>query len=112
MLAHAQGGLLNASQLGGSLGVSYHSVQRYLDVLEQTFLVRRLPPYHRNIGKRLARSPRVYLRDTGLLHRLLHIDSLEALESHPSRGASWETFVIEALIRRESIASPHTQFFF
>jgi len=112
MLAHAQGGLLNASQLGGSLGVSYHTVQRYLDVLEQTFLLRRLPPYHRNIGKRLTRSPKVYLRDTGLLHHLLHIDSLEALESHPSRGASWETFVIEELIRRESIASPHTQFFF
>jgi predicted AAA+ superfamily ATPase len=112
MLAHSQGGLLNASQLGNSLGVSYHTVQRYLDILEQSFLVRRLPPYFRNIGKRLTKAPKVYLRDTGLLHHLLNIESPEELENHPIRGASWETFVIEDLIRRERLQRPHSQFYF
>jgi len=79
MLAHLHGGLLNASQLGSSLGVSHHAVQRYLDVLEQVFLIRRLAPYFRNVGKRLTRSPRVYLRDTGLLHHLLNISNAEEL---------------------------------
>src|SRR5438094_10235178 len=83
MLAHAQGGLLNASALGQSLGVSYHTVQRYLDVLEQTFLVRRLPPYHRNVRKRLVKAPKVYLRDTGLLHHLLNLPSADDVASHP-----------------------------
>ena len=112
MLAHSQGGLLNASGLGSSLGVSYHTIQRYLDILENTFLVRRLPPYFRNIGKRLTRSPKIYLRDTGLLHHLLNINSLEDLDSHPIRGASWETFVLEDIIRRERLNHPHTQVFF
>jgi uncharacterized protein len=108
MLAHQQGGLFNASQLGASLGVSYHTVQRYVDILERTFLVRRLTPYARNIGKRLTRSPKIYLRDTGLLHHLLNIGTLENLDTHPIRGASWETFVIEDLLRRERLANPHT----
>jgi len=82
MLAHAQGGLLNASALGQSLGVSYHTVQRYLDVLEQTFLVRRLAPYHRNVRKRLVKAPKVYLRDTGLLHHLLNLPSADDVASH------------------------------
>jgi predicted AAA+ superfamily ATPase len=112
MLAHAQGGLLNASQLGKSLGVSYHTVQRYLDILEHTFLVRRLPPYFRNVGKRLTKSPKVYLRDTGLVHHLLNISSLSELDGHPIRGASWETFVREDLLRRERLRNPHTQFYF
>jgi len=112
MLAHSQGGLLNASQFGNSLGVSYHTVQRYLDILEQSFLVRRLPPYFRNVGKRLTKSPKVYLRDTGLLHHLLNIDSIEELDNHPIRGVSWETFVIEDLIRRERLAHPHSLFYF
>jgi len=112
MLAHQQGGLLNASQFGGSLGVSYHTVQRYLDVLEQTFLVRRLPPYFRNVGKRLTKSPKVYLRDTGLLHHLLNISSAADLDHHPVRGASWETFVLEDVLRRLRVLSPYTQSFF
>ncbi len=112
MLAHSQGGLLNASQFGNSLGVSYHTVQRYLDILEQTFLVQRLPPYFRNVGKRLTKSPKVYLRDTGLLHHLLNIGSMEELDSHPIRGASWETFVIEDVRRREKLLRPHSQFYF
>lgn len=108
MLAHQQGGLFNASQLGGSLGVSYHTVQRYVDILEQTFVVRRLTPYARNIGKRLTKSPKLYLRDTGLLHHLLNVSSIEELDSHPIRGPSWETFVIEDLLRREQLTHPHT----
>lgn len=112
MLAHAQGGLLNLSQLGQALGVSYHTIQRYLDILEQTFLIRRLPPYHRNIRKRLVKTPKVYIRDTGLLHHLLNIGSLTELDQHPIRGLSWETFVMEDLIRRESLRHPHTTFHF
>jgi predicted AAA+ superfamily ATPase len=86
MLAHQQGGLFNASQIGAALGVSYHTVQRYVDILEQTFLVRRLTPYARNIGKRLVKSPKLYLRDTGLLHHLLGIATLDDLASHPIRS--------------------------
>lgn len=112
MLAHVQGGMLNASQLGNSLDVTYHTVQRYLSVLEHTFIVRRLPPYYRNVGKRLTKAPKIYLRDTGLLHHLLNINSLEELDRHPMRGASWETFVMEDLIRREKLRHPHAQFYY
>ncbi|MDD2709931.1 MAG: ATP-binding protein [Verrucomicrobiae bacterium] len=112
MLAHYQGCLLNSSQLGAALGVSYHTVQRYLNWMEQTFLVRRLPPYFRNIGKRLTKSPKLYLRDPGLVHHLLNIGALRELDSHPVRGASWEGFVIEEVIRRERLVHPHTQFYF
>lgn len=112
MLAHSQAGLLNASQLGKSLGVSYHTVQHYLNILEQTFLLRRLAPYFRNVKKRLIKSPKVYLRDTGLLHHLLNISTLDELDNHPVRGASWETFVLEDLIRREKLSRPHAQFFY
>jgi len=112
MLAHQQGGILNSSQLGASLGVSNHTVNRYLDVLEQTYLLRRFPPYFRNVGKRLVKSPKAYLRDTGLLHHLLNIATSDDLDSHPIRGASWETFVLEDLTRRERLAHPHSQFFY
>ncbi len=112
MLAHQQGGLFNASQLGSALGISHPTVQRYVSILEQTFLVRRLTPYFRNIGKRLTKSPKVYLRDTGLLHHLLNISTQQDLEGHPIRGASWETFVIEDLLRREKLVHPHSQAYF
>jgi predicted AAA+ superfamily ATPase len=88
LLAHQQGGLFNASVLCSALGVSHHTVRRYIDVLEQTYLVRLLRPYFRNIGKRLTKSPKVFLRDTGLLHHVLNISSLGELDSHPVRGAS------------------------
>ena len=112
MLAHQHGGLPSASSLGSSLGVSYHTLQRHLDVLESIYLVRRLPPYFRNVGKRLTKAPKVYLRDTGLLHHLLNIGTAEQLHNHPSRGASWEGFVIEDVLRRERLARPATQAFF
>ena len=106
MLAHQHGGLLNASSLGASLGVSYHTIQRHIDVLEAVFLVRRLAPWFRNVGKRLTKSPKLYIRDSGLLHHLLNISSAEELANHPSRGASWEGFVIEDVLRRERAARP------
>ena len=103
MLAHLHGGLLNASALGASLGVSYHTIQRHLDVLESVFLIRRLHPWFRNVGKRLTKSPKIYLRDSGLLHHLLNIATQEELHNHPARGASWEGFVIEDVLRRERV---------
>ena len=112
VLAHQHGGLLNSSALGSSLGVSYHVIQRHLDVLESVFLVRRLAPWFRNVGKRLTKAPKVYIRDTGLLHHLLNISNIDELANHPSRGASWEGFVIEDVLRRERIAHPRTQTWF
>lgn len=98
MLAHYNGGIWNASQLAASLGVSYHTVNRYVDILEQTFLIRKLPPYFANIGKRLVKSPKVYFRDTGLLHYFLGIMDQRSLGVHPARGQSWEAFIVEQLI--------------
>lgn len=98
MLAHEQGGLLNAAKLAGNLGVSGQSVARYLDLLVDLMLVRRLPPWHSNAGKRLVKSPKVYIRDPGLTHALLGIETLEDLLGHPVVGGSWEGFCIENLI--------------
>lgn len=98
MLAHSHGQLWNASRIAGSLGVSAPAVRHYLDILEDTFIVRQLLPYHINIGKRITKSPRVYVRDPGLLHALLMIGRLDDLQAHPSVGASWEGFVIEQII--------------
>lgn len=98
MLAHSHGQLWNASSLAGSLGLSAPTVRNYLDILEETFVVRQLPPYHFNIKKRLIKSPKVYIRDTGLLHVLLRIGDRENLQSSPSLGNSWEGFIIEQVI--------------
>jgi hypothetical protein len=98
MLAHSQASLLNAAKLAGSLGVSGQTVVRYVDLLTDLLLVRRLSPWHGNIKKRLVKSPKVYLRDSGVLHALLNINSLENLFGHPVAGASWEGFVIENLL--------------
>jgi len=108
MLAHAQGGLANLSQFAAALGVSQPTITRCVDILERSFLLRRLPPYFRNVGKRLVKAPKLYLRDTGLVHHLLNIDSLDTLGSHPIRGASWETFVLEDVLRREALTHPHS----
>ncbi|WP_299775352.1 ATP-binding protein [uncultured Tateyamaria sp.] len=98
MLAHEQGGLLNAAKLAGNLGISGQSVARYLDLLVDLMLVRRLPPWHANAGKRLVKSPKIYIRDAGMAHALLGIESTEALLGHPVIGGSWEGFCIENLI--------------
>ena len=98
MLAHRQGAILNASDLARALEVSAQSVTRYVDLLADLLLVRRLPPFRINIGKRLVKSPKVYVRDSGLVHALLSIVSLEQLAGHPVVGRSWEGFVIETLL--------------
>jgi hypothetical protein len=99
MLAHGQGTLLNASRLAAALQISASTAQRYIDLLADLLLVRRLPPFHRNVGKRLVKSPKVYVRDSGLVHALLGIKTYNDLAGHPVAGASWEGFVIENLIQ-------------
>ncbi|MBI4745267.1 MAG: ATP-binding protein [Deltaproteobacteria bacterium] len=98
MLAHMHGQLWNASQLAGSLGISAPTVRRYLDILTETFITRQLQSYYPNMKKRMVKSPKVYIRDSGLLHSLLGIQSMDDLQGHPSLGSSWEGFVIEQVI--------------
>jgi len=98
MLAHGHGQLWNASSLAAGLGLSAPTVRRYLDLLQDTFMVRQLQPYSANLGKRLVKSPKIYLRDSGLLHALLGIESMEDLLGHPVVGASWEGWVIEQVL--------------
>jgi predicted AAA+ superfamily ATPase len=96
MLAHLQGQAFNASQLGQSLGGASHTtVARYLDTLVDAMLVRRLPPLAASVGKRLVKAPKVYVRDSGLLHALLGVPNVQALQGHPAAGPSWEGFVVE-----------------
>lgn len=112
MLAHTHGGMLNASELGRSLGVTYHTINRHLDLLEGHFLIRRLQPWHSNLGKRLVKSPKVYVRDSGLLHYLLGLRDESDLLQSPRRGASWEGCLVEQLIALETLARPGSQFWF
>lgn len=98
MLAHNQGGLLNASRLAAALMISAQSAARYIDLLVDLLLVRRLRPYHRNAGKRLVKSPKVYVRDSGVVHSLLGIPDYNTLAGHPVVGASWEGFAVDNLI--------------
>lgn len=99
MLAHLHGGLLNVSALAASLGISHPTVNKYLELLEGSFLIRRLPPYFVNLGKRLTKSSKIYLRDSGWLHYLLRTFDMENLRGNPAIGASWEGYVIEQIIR-------------
>ena len=98
MLAHLNGQLWNASQLASSMGLSPTTMRHYLDVLEDTFIVRQLMPWFANTGKRLTKSPKIYLRDTGLLHSLLQLVTTDQLFSYPGLGSSWEGFVIEQIL--------------
>lgn len=98
MLAHNQGGLLNTSHLAASLMTSAQTAARYIDLLADLLLVRRLPPFHSNAGKRIVKSPKVYVRDSGIVHALLGIADFNALSGHPVVGLSWEGFVIENLL--------------
>ncbi len=109
MLAHNQGTLLNASQLARNLGLSSPTVTSYIDLLCDLLLVRRLQPYHANVGKRLTKSPKTYIRDSGLVHALLGIEILDELMGHPVVGASWEGFVIENIL---GVAPARTQAYF
>lgn len=97
MLAHLHGQLWNASRLASSFGTSAPTVQHYLDILEATYMLRRLPPLQANLGKRLVKSPKVYLRDSGILHALLSIQSLDELAGHPVVGPSWEGWALEQI---------------
>jgi len=99
MLAHSHGQLWNASRLASSFGVSAPTMQHYLEILESTYMMRRLLPLTANLGKRLTKSPKVYIQDSGLLHCLLGIRSVDELYGHPVAGASWEGWVMEQLIR-------------
>ena len=99
MLAHAQGGLWNAAAFARSLAVDGKTAARYLDLLTDLLLVRRLPPFHANVRKRLVKSPKVYVRDSGIVHRLLRLDDVDAVHGHPIAGASWEGFAVETLLR-------------
>lgn len=99
MLAHYHGQLLNFSELGRSFGAADTTVRRYLEILEATFMIRLLQPWHENIGKRQIKAPKLFLRDTGLFHSLLGIDDRDALLHHPKLGASWEGFALEETIR-------------
>jgi uncharacterized protein len=98
MLAHHQGGVLNVAQLARNLGVDAKTAATYIDLLADLLLVRRLPSWHANVGKRLVKSPKVYVRDSGLVHALLGIGDKEAVVSHPVVGASWEGFAVEQLL--------------
>jgi len=98
MLAHCHGQILNASKLADSMAVSGHTIRKYIDLLEQTFVVRALQPWAGNTKKRLIKSPKVYIRDSGLLHALLEIEAMDQLFAHPVYGASFEGFVIENML--------------
>jgi len=98
MLAHQQGGLLNVAQLARNVGVDAKTAAAYIDLLVDLLLVRRLPSWHANVGKRLVKSPKVFVRDSGLVHALLGIGEKEALMSHPVVGTSWEGFAVEQLL--------------
>jgi hypothetical protein len=108
MLAHCHGQIWNAAPPARSLGVSEPTVRRYLDLLEGVFMVRQLQPWHANLKKRQVKSPKVYFRDTGVLHHLLGIRSERELLNHPACGASWEGYAIEEAIR---VVSPDEAYF-
>jgi hypothetical protein len=109
MLAHNQGAMLNESSLAAALSISSQTVTRYIDLLADLLLVRRLPPFYSNLGKRLVKSPKTYVRDSGFVHALLGIVDLNGLAGHPVVGMSWEGFVIENLM---AAAPAHTKFSF
>ncbi|MEX2492877.1 MAG: ATP-binding protein [Nitrospirales bacterium] len=108
MLAHYHGQVWNAAEPARALGVSESTTRRYLDLLTDALMIRQLQPWHANLGKRQVKAPKVYVRDTGLLHHLLGIDTAKALVSHPKLGASWEGFVIEQILLME----PHDDAYF
>jgi predicted AAA+ superfamily ATPase len=108
MVAHYHGQTWNAAEPARALGVGESTVRRHLDLLTDAFMIRQLQPYHANLRKRQVKSPKIYVRDTGLLHQLLGIESHKALLTHPKIGASWEGFVVEQVLTTE----PHDEAFF
>jgi hypothetical protein len=112
MIAHVNAQMLNRSKFGESLGVSHHSVQHHLDILSDCFMIRVLKPLEVNLKKRLVKSPKIILRDTGILHALLGIRTQQHLLSHPERGSSWESFAIENMLNVPAVAEHWKSFFY
>lgn len=110
MLTHCHGQIFNASELGRSLGISDTTVRSYLDLLTGTFMVRQLLPWTENLGKRLVKRPKIYFRDTGILHSLLGLDRSEAILAHPRLGASWEGFALETVL--QTLGTPEGDAYF
>ena len=107
LLAHYHGQIWNASDPAVTLGVSPPAVRHYLDVLEGMLMIRTLTPWHENLKKRQVKSPKVYFRDSGILHLLLGVRTFRELESHPKKGASWEGYILEELLKRKPDATPY-----
>lgn len=99
MIAHYHGQTWNASEIAGSLGINYKTAQHYLDILTGAFMIRSLPPWTENLGKRIRKAPKIYLRDSGVFHALQNIRSLPELQTHPKLGASWEGVALEHVLR-------------
>lgn len=113
LLANCQGQIVNASEIGRAMGgVCYHTINRYLDIFESCFLIRRLPPYYANIGKRLVKSPKIYIRDSGIFNAICGIRTHEDLAVSHKRGYSWEGFIIEQIISTIKIKDTGTSFYF
>src|SRR3990167_1464320 len=110
MLAQSQGSVFNASDIGRSLGLTHKTIQHYADILTGTFMIRQLKPWHENINKRQVKSPKIYIRDSGIYHALINVNSYGDLQLHPQLGHSWEGFAIEAIIRAHS-AEPEDCYF-
>ena len=110
MLAHWHGQVWNSSEFARSFGVADTTVRRYLDILTSALVVRQLQPWHENIAKRQVKAPKVYLHDAGVLHALLGIDGMHSLNTHPKSGASWEGFLLEAIIDRLRLEDEHVHF--
>jgi predicted AAA+ superfamily ATPase len=109
MVAHTNGNLLNMEGLGNSLGISAPTVRRYLDFFEAAYLIRRIPPWFANITKRLVKSPKIYLRDTGVLHSLLSLGSFDQLQGYSALGASWEAYIVQEIA---SMLPPRYELYF
>ena len=107
MLSHVHGQLVNLSKIGESLGTTHTTVRKYIDLFEQTFVLRTLLPYELNVKKRLVKSPKIYIRDSGILHRLLAIDDFNALLGNPIAGSSWEGYAIENIITQMKDFTPY-----
>lgn len=110
MLAHYHGQIFNASELGRSLGISDHKVRKYLDILAGTFMIRILQPWYENLGKRQVKSPKIYFRDSGILHALMGIHNQEEMDVHPKLGSLWEGFALEEIIRQTQAAAEECYF--
>lgn len=100
ILAHINANILNSSDLSRSLGISVPTINKYINLLEGSYLIRTLPAFSANVGKRLVKSPKIYIRDSGILHQLMGAQNTEQLLGHPAVGASWESYVIEQIARK------------